>query len=148
MLRAARYLSISIVILGVISCDSSSTLYPVEGSIFFNDRPAEGALVVFFPEVNDTLNATVPSATVAKDGSFKLDTNGKPGAPAGKYKVVVKIAMPPGKEKTLEPPPIPGDTERKAPEKYVQGPFADRTTTTLTADVKKTNTQLEPIRLP
>ena len=126
----------------------SDTLYPVEGSVTFNGQPARGATVVFFPEGDDSLTAVVPSGGVGDDGTFTISTNGKPGAPAGKYRVVVHIPAPAG-PKAADPPGVMGDDpERKGDAKNVPGPFSDRATTPLRAEVKATTNKLEPFRLP
>ena len=112
----------------------------------YQDRPAAGALVVFFPEADASIQAIVPSATVGDDGKFVLNTNGKPGAPAGKYKVVVQIPL-----RTAAAAPAVkglGGGEERQQAQHVPGPFAARETTPIVAEVKTGSTTIDPIKLP
>jgi hypothetical protein len=121
-------------------------LYPVEGSVLYNGQPAVGAQIIFFPEGNDSVTATIPSTVVEKDGTFKLNTNGQPGAPAGKYKVVVQVPLKDGL--AAKKGAMGGESEKTTDDKYVLGTFASRESTTLTAEVKSAATKLEPFRIP
>jgi hypothetical protein len=123
-------------------------LYPVDGSVTYQGEPARGATVVFFPEGNDSLTAVIPSGGVGEYGTFTINTNGKPGAPAGKYRVVIHI---PARAAPKPPAPKAGlgdDPERKPDAPTVAAPFADRSTTALRAEVKSSPNKLEPFRLP
>jgi hypothetical protein len=144
--RLLLRLTLALVALLPLSCGSGSTLYPVEGSVFYNGHPAVGAQVIFFPETNDSLAAMIPSTVVEADGTFKLNTNGQPGAPAGKYKVVVQVPLKDGS--TAKKAAMGGESEKTTDDKYVQGSFANRESTTLTAEVKSSATKLEPFRIP
>src|SRR5262249_18204051 len=67
-----------------------SRLYPVRGQVFYEGRPAVGALVVFLPKDPSTPEAHEASALVAADGSYVLGTHkAKDGALAGEYLVVI-----------------------------------------------------------
>jgi len=56
------------------------------------------------------------------DGKYTMTTNGKPGAPAGKYKVTVNtiVATPTGSNPigSGAPPPAAAPPQRQANEKY------------------------------
>jgi hypothetical protein len=144
-LRASIKLLVPALALVTTSCGSGSSLYPVEGTVTFQDRPAVGALVVFFPEADSSVNAVVPSGTVGDDGRFTLNTNGAPGAPAGKYKVVVQIPV-----SAAAAPQVKGlgGGEERQQARYVAGLFAARATTPLAAEVKTGSTTIDPIKLP
>jgi len=65
-------------------------LYPVRGQVFFEGKPAVGALVVFLPKDAASPDAHAASALVAEDGSYVLGTHeANNGAPAGPYVVVI-----------------------------------------------------------
>jgi hypothetical protein len=67
-------------------------VYPVRGSVFVNDKPAAGAVVMFHPLPLGPGGArSLPSrGTVGQDGSFRLTTyNTDDGAPEGEYAVAV-----------------------------------------------------------
>jgi hypothetical protein len=66
-------------------CDSSSALYPTTGTVMYEDKPVEGANVMFVPEKDGPPAVAVTDAS----GKFTLTTQGKPGAAAGGYKVTV-----------------------------------------------------------
>lgn len=64
-------------------------LHPVRGTVLFQDKPADGATVVFQP-VGGPAGGAMPSGVVGPDGSFTLTTHpGGTGAPAGEYLVLV-----------------------------------------------------------
>jgi hypothetical protein len=117
----------------VASCsDSGPTLYPVNGKVYFNDQPAEGATVVLHPA---DAGAPKPSGTVEADGSFTLRTHPHgEGAPAGDYAVVV----------TWYPPNSRGlqNPKNKLPPRY-----ADPAQSGLKAIVKSGPTELDPFNL-
>jgi hypothetical protein len=77
----------------VMGCNSDprGKLYPVSGKITLADGkllPPNGR-VVFVP-IQDDPNAPALANSVGpvgEDGSYTLSTNGKPGAPRGKYRV-------------------------------------------------------------
>jgi hypothetical protein len=115
------------------SCgDGGPTLYPVSGKVYFNDQPAEGAIVVLHPA---DPKAPMPSGTAGADGSFTLRTHPHgEGAPAGDYKVVVTWFPPNSRE--VENP------KNKLPPRY-----ADPAQSSLKATVKAEPTELEPFKL-
>ena len=53
-------------------------MFPVKGQVLVNDKPAEGAFVLFIP-VNEPAEADDPRprATVEADGSFPLIPTGR-----------------------------------------------------------------------
>src|SRR5262249_18709683 len=58
-------------------------LYPVRGKVLFENKPAEGATVVFHP-VGGEAGSAKPAGTVAADGSSTLHTHPPcAGAPPG-----------------------------------------------------------------
>jgi hypothetical protein len=67
-------------------------LYPVEGRVLLNGKPLGQGYVTLFPdgggapEVAGKMN---PLAKIEEDGRYRIYSGSAPGAPAGKYRVVV-----------------------------------------------------------
>jgi hypothetical protein len=77
------------------SCSSAKRIYPVEGKVLFEGKPASGAMVQFHPVSSDEKDPLVPQAQVAADGSFRLTSlEFEDGAPAGRYAVTVFWGVP------------------------------------------------------
>jgi hypothetical protein len=65
------------------------SVYPTDGIVTYQGKPAVGARVTLFP-VARTQGRVFPTAKVAADGTFKLTTyEPEDGAPVGKYKVTI-----------------------------------------------------------
>jgi hypothetical protein len=65
-------------------------LYPVRGQVFYEGKPAAGALVVFLPQDPRTPQTHTASALVEPDGSYVLGTQkARDGALAGPYLVTI-----------------------------------------------------------
>jgi hypothetical protein len=82
---------------GCSSPPPGEAVFPVKGQLFYNNKPATGAVVWFHP-VNDLDDVTAgnpakdprPSGIVDEQGNFELSTYGvKDGAPVGRYRVSV-----------------------------------------------------------
>ena len=66
-------------------------VYPVEGQVIFEGRPAAEAWVVFHPKA-DNPNLPRPRAKVDQQGKFTLTTyEPQDGAPAGEYAVTLEL---------------------------------------------------------
>ncbi len=82
-------------LLGCSGGGGSDTLHPVKGRVLLDKKPitvkeGQTALVEYHPDKDGGSSVPVtPRATVNADGSYELTTDGKPGAPAGKYLVTV-----------------------------------------------------------
>jgi hypothetical protein len=115
-------------------------LHPVRGQVLYDDKPAEGATVVFHP-VNPNPDSPRPSGVAAKDGTFTLSTypHGT-GAPEGEYVVLVtwfEAAAAPPKEGRDPPEP-----KSKLPQRYT-----DPNLSGLKATVRPGENQLQPFKL-
>jgi hypothetical protein len=131
--RTSQLLGLVTLTLLCCSCSRGPKLVPVRGTVLFQDKPAEGATVVFVPVGNET--APKPSGKVGADGTFTLATYSLgEGALPGDYDVVVTWYPPNARE--LENP------RSKLPARY-----ADPATSKLKATVKTGPTELEPFRL-
>jgi hypothetical protein len=133
-------------VLFVASCGSSKGLRAVHGKVLYRGNPIQGALVVFHPKGNDDMNTQRPSGLTASDGSFSLSTGRDQGAAEGEYVVTVvwlKEPEPPAGKKVISTEPGGAD-----PVDLLQGRYADRTRSKLTARVdKKESNNLEPFQL-
>jgi hypothetical protein len=72
-------------------------LVPVEGTVTVASQPVKKGTVTFHPDKeggNTQAYPTLPNATTDDNGKYSLATNGKPGAPPGKYKVTVTSTAP------------------------------------------------------
>src|SRR5438128_11867021 len=77
-------------LLAVLPACSRRSLYPVRGAVLVNQKPAEGALVVFHPIDDAEGTAPKPRGNVQADGSFTLSTHEKDdGAAVGEYVVTI-----------------------------------------------------------
>jgi|SRR5581483_2427767 len=114
-------------------------LVPVAGTVSIDQKPLQGAMVVFIP-VDDTSGVGGSGRTQA-DGSYQLKyLRGGAGVFPGKYKVVVsKRVMPDGS-------PLPDDDEtppHESPARESLPPhFSGREQTRLTAVVPETGGQI------
>jgi hypothetical protein len=116
------------------SCAPAVKLSPVKGQVFFGDKPAEGATVVFH-QADGQKDSPTPTGTVKADGSFTLFTHPHgEGAPPGEY--VVQVAWYPPNARELDSP------KNQLPARYAT-PLSP-----LRATVKDGPTQLEPFRIP
>jgi hypothetical protein len=143
-----RYLALSLWIpltaaLLCVSC-SGSRLHTVQGKVLYQGKAAKGAVVVFHAKGNDSLTAIPATGVAGEDGTFTLTSGKDAGALAGEYVVTITWPEepPPVKDTpkiTMERPPPPPDR--------LKGRYANRETSTLTANVKSGTNQLEPFDL-
>ena len=135
MVRSTLRFAVALAALTAASCGGGGpNLFPVKGSVLYQDKPAVGATVVFQP-LNSTSESLMPSGVVGADGTFTLKTppHGD-GAPAGEYVVLV----------TLFPP---NAREMQNPQSLLPAWFGSPTDSPLRATVTSGNNQLEPFRL-
>jgi len=65
-------------------------LFPAEGKVIYQAKPAEGAIVFLHPVAGAEPTAARPHGTVQSDGTFRLSTYlPDDGVPAGTYRVAV-----------------------------------------------------------
>lgn len=70
-------------------------LIEVIGKVYYQGKPLEIGAVIFVPDAakgNTTLHE--PHGSIDRDGHYEMMTAGKPGAPAGWYKVAVTANKP------------------------------------------------------
>jgi hypothetical protein len=88
-------------------------LAPVSGKVTVDGKPLSSGQVTFIPDVPSgqegtkqasKLKTTAPSVgEIGPDGTYKISTGGKDGAPLGKYKVTVSPSMVPAPDATDAP---------------------------------------------
>jgi len=80
----------------VAGCGSGGPkLQTVKGKVTVGKTPLKSGAVTFIPDESKGNKEKVsPTASIGSDGSYTLTTDGKSGAPAGWYKVVVMTNMP------------------------------------------------------
>jgi len=81
-----------------ISCSRSNhpELFPVEGQLFLERKPAYKAVIWFCPIGESARASSRPHAVVGDDGNFEVGTyKTGDGAPAGRYKLFVIWRVPP-----------------------------------------------------
>lgn len=112
-------------------------IYPVEGKVLVDGKPAEKAEVIFHPLSGDTKGSPPPTAQVEADGTFRPSTRlAHDGAPAGEYGISIvwrKITVVEGEE-------IAGAD-------ILKGRFSDPKRSGLTATIKEGDNILEPFEL-
>jgi len=98
---------------------------PVTGKVYLGDRPLTTGSVSFRPDASKGNNSTLePSGDIGPDGTYKVSTNGKPGAPPGWYKVVVAADVPSNP-----------DDPYSMPKSIIGTKYADPNTTDLSIEV-------------
>jgi hypothetical protein len=82
----------ALLLLACAGCGASDRkpLYPAEGRLFIDARPATGAIVFLYAEDGGERLAARPHGTVGPDGTFRLSTyQNDDGVAAGTYRVAV-----------------------------------------------------------
>jgi hypothetical protein len=73
--------------------DSSNKLLPVSGKVTVDGQPLATGSVSFRPE-KGSASAKEPGGEIDEDGTYSLFTDGKEGAPPGRYRVLVVAVDP------------------------------------------------------
>jgi hypothetical protein len=130
-----------LVILSLVSAsgcgDGELATYSVTGAVNVDNKPAEGAMVIFCPtEGSEDLLKLRPYAYTGPDGKFQLSTfDQKDGAPAGNYKVIIQW---PGK-------PTGGERSASGADR-LRGRYMNLERSQLTAKIED-DTELPPFEL-
>lgn len=94
---------------------------PVTGKVTFNDTPwtAKTTILMFKPDADKGSSSPFePVGTVDANGSYRLTTNGKNGAPPGWYKVVITAREEAAPEHAKTPGPHRPVSKSLLPAKY------------------------------
>jgi hypothetical protein len=93
---AVLFVVLAIVSLGCGSAETLPPLAPVKGKAMIDGAPLTSGQVSLQAESADPAAKLPPSSgTIDGNGNYEIFTGGKPGAPLGKYKVVVTPSMVP-----------------------------------------------------
>ena len=103
-----RLYCLCLLLAGVGCGKQGAKLYPVEGKVLSGGNPVTMGVVTLHPQNKDTKE--MPMATITPEGTYKVTTNGKDGAPLGRYKVTVSTMVPPGAD---VPPPTSGQKDKR-----------------------------------
>ena len=98
----ANGIAIGLALLGaIVGCDSSGVgrLVPVQGKVTYEGQPLTTGSLSFKPDAEKgNTSKFEPAANIEADGSYRLFTAEREGAPLGWYKVAV-VAQAPADEK-------------------------------------------------
>jgi hypothetical protein len=88
--RVGPAAAIALALFLVAGCDGSGSLQKVTGKVTVDGAPLTTGSVRFVPDAaKGNKSKDEPAGQIGSDGTYTLITNGKPGAPAGWYKVTV-----------------------------------------------------------
>jgi hypothetical protein len=88
-------------------CGKSVKLVPVSGKVTLGNQPVSGGQVTLIPDKEGATPGLI-TGNIDSSGNYKILTNGKDGAPLGKYKVTVTPSMMPSMDPKKGPPrPFP-----------------------------------------
>lgn len=95
--RVGSFVGLIAGVFGLAGCTPPpATTFPVQGKVTVQKKPLTVGTVYFWPDTSKG-NPSKESAVgrIGADGSYKLQTSGRDGAPPGWYKVTVdQIVMP------------------------------------------------------
>ncbi|HXD85262.1 MAG TPA: hypothetical protein VN641_02130 [Urbifossiella sp.] len=82
--------------------DGGPKLYPVTGKVTVGGKPLTSGTVVYNPEKSNSFTG-ICVGELNGEGVYTLNTRGKPGAPAGAYKVTISSTGPVSQDNTKPP---------------------------------------------
>lgn len=98
----------------VLGCSKDHPMASISGKVTVDGKPLSGGHVSFIPDVpqgdegvreaSKTPTGGLSAGEIGSDGTYKIYTGGKEGAPLGKYKVTVTPSMVPPTDATEAPP--------------------------------------------
>lgn len=112
LLRAARTalpLACLMLALGCSGGAKKAPYGPVSGTVTVGGQPVTAGQVTFIPINPEKGAGGLSGATIGSDGKYTIYTEGKAGAPLGKYKVTVSPSMVPTGDG--KPPTTPFSTK-------------------------------------
>jgi hypothetical protein len=141
----ATILSIAAVFAAIVGCgDGGIATYPVAGTVMIDNKPADGAMVIFVPTATSTeAERKRPFGIADGEGRFRLTTLvQEDGAPAGEYKVLVQWPAPSGKPDDQRS----GRRGALGPDR-LRGKYFNLENSTLSAKVEEQSNELPPFEL-
>jgi hypothetical protein len=106
-------------------------LVTVTGKVTKQGQAVSGGSVVYLPEDTTAKNPVAPKGAIQADGTYELRSEGQPGAPLGKYKVIIQ---PPVGSLQMQDPSNPKWTP-PAPTKAKPSTYEDPKATPLRKEV-------------
>jgi hypothetical protein len=74
----------------MVGCDPGpQPLAPVTGQVTYQNQPLPRGTIVFVPDADRGNNGPLAQGIIQSQGRYSLQTEGKPGAPPGWYRVTV-----------------------------------------------------------
>jgi hypothetical protein len=126
-LPAGASLLVLFILASLAGCNSSPALpplSPVTGSVSAEDKPVTSGQVTLVALTKEDAEKAPPSSgQIDESGTYTIQTAGKPGAPLGKYKVVVNPSM------------VPMAGAKSAPKAAFNDKYRQVDTTTLVIEV-------------
>jgi hypothetical protein len=113
----------------------------VTGKVTVDGQPAEGAVLIFFPE--DSTTSSVASAVSSSDGTFQLVSDMNSGIAIGRYNV--SISWPDPSKKPTERETMMGNFEPGRD--LLNARYASKDTSGLTAEITALTTELASFEL-
>jgi len=126
----------------LISSGCGGGLNPVQGTVLYKNQPLKGAVVTFHPKGVNEITAVRPVGLTDEDGTFRLTTGQKEGAPAGEYIVTVICSEEVGPRDKKVISTAPPETRDR-----LQGAYANAAKSEFKAEIKNGVNQLEPFHL-
>jgi hypothetical protein len=125
--RLASILAIAGLLL-VAGCEGEAVpLAPVSGRVLYQNQPLPRGTIVFVPDADRGNNGPLAQGTIQAGGIYTVETEGKPGAAPGWYRVTV-IAV--------EAPAGYSPSRSSAPRSLVPERYRDPQLSDLTCEVK------------
>jgi hypothetical protein len=115
MFRCALLWLLGCVALVLSGCGEKAVkVVPVSGTVTIQDAPLPYGNITLVPDAaNGNQTKLQPRGTIGADGKYTLESDGKPGAPLGKYLVGISAVKPSKQEDGYKP------SERAASQDYM-----------------------------
>jgi hypothetical protein len=116
------------VVLAGAGCSGEPPLYPVEGTVTVGGAPLTTGDVLLYPDDGAKLSGQrLPQGKIDGNGAYRLSSAGRPGAPAGRYRVAVVA------QTRTRPPNVPPNPMGLYP--LIPQEYLSESTTTLRLEV-------------
>lgn len=128
----------------LVGCSSGEKLYPVSGKVTYKGQPLSGALVTLHPKDSSDPRVERPVGYTQEDGTFRLNTGQREGAPAGQYVVTVICS------RTVAPAGGKGKVFNTGGDETVDilgGTYANPNTSKIAVEIKPGPNELPPLDL-
>lgn len=94
--NCTRALALAVVPMILVSCGGGGgpkdpnlkKTFPVHGQVYLDGQPGHGVTVILVPKGSQDPSASGSTGKVGEDGTFRIDTFGADGAPAGEYVLI------------------------------------------------------------